>query len=56
MLSTTMLPVGIRRENECIHTENVATKRNKAYEITVLARQKVNMEQNPAYEQVNMII
>ena len=41
-----------REDNESSIEENVTTKRNEAYEITVLARQRVIMDKNPAYEQV----
>ena len=41
-----------REKNEDTIEEPVATKRNEAYEITVLARQRVIMDRNPAYEQV----
>ena len=41
-----------REDNEGAIEENVTTKRNEAYEITVLARQRVIMDRNPAYEQV----
>ena len=45
---------GMQREesNEHACTQNVTTKRNEAYEITVLARQRVVMKENQAYEQV----
>ena len=45
---------GMQREESNKHalTDNVITKRNEAYEITVLARQRVVMKENQAYEQV----
>ena len=41
-----------REENEVTIEEPVSIKRNEAYEITMLARQRVIMDKNPAYEQV----
>ena len=54
MILLVLLLEGMRREESKDHTctENVTTKRNASYEITVLARQRVVMKENQAYEQV----
>ena len=38
-----------------VHEAAVEMKRCTAYEVTALARQKVDMKVNPAYEQVTEI-